>query len=172
MVKFRHIIRLVVLLEILYMPATIMAGELQKTKNLHIVFDLINGELLVQDYGSDTYGNNLNYYRSIPDFRTTSIRSMNRNGQQYTELTFMAENPDDPLLLAHIFTYFLARECMLRYDRDNDTLNLIINNAGGMRVNSFNGRDLFSPVDKQVPMLMFVWPGDAEIFEIDVSLNE
>jgi hypothetical protein len=172
MVKFRHTIWILYLLNTLCLPGIVIAEGVQDMKNMHIVFDLISGDLLLQVYGRDASGNNINHYRSIPDFRTTSIRSINKNGQQYTELMLTAENPDEPLLLAHVFTHMLARECTLLYDRDNDTLNLIINNAGGIQVNSYNGQDLLSPVSSEEPMLMFVWPGNTELFEVDVSINE
>ena len=171
MVNFRRIIWLLYLLKILFIPETVIAGGSQETKNIHLTFDLIVGELLFQIYGPDASAVDINLYRNIQGFRTSSIRSTNRNGRQYTELVLQADNPDDPLLLERIFTHMLARDCVLRYDADNDTLNLIINNADGMRVNSHNGRELLSPVNTEKPMLMFVWPGDAEIFEVDVSIN-
>ena len=160
-----------VLLEILCVPETVMAAELQKTKNIHIAFELIDGEVLLQFNGAGTTGKDINLYHKIQGFRTTSIRSMNRNGEQYTELEFQTDNPDDPMLLVNIFTHVFARDCMLRYDSNNDTLNLIINNAEGIRINSHNGQDLLSPVNTDVPGLMLVWPGNTEIFEVDASIN-
>ena len=172
MVNIRYILRVLLLLEILALPVTMIAGKFEETENIHIAFDSISGGVLLQFYGPDTSAKNLNLYRVMHGFRTTSIRSLNRNGEQYTELQFQADNPDDPLLLENIFTQILGRECVLRYDRDNDTLNLIISNAGGMQVNSHNGQDLLSPENAEVPMLMFVWPGATEIFEVDVSMHE
>ena len=169
---FRYGIRLLFLSLVLNIQGPVTAGTSQETRNIHISYDLISGEVLFQAYGPETSGNNINLYRNLQGFRTTSIRSMNRNGEQYTELVFQANNVDDPMLLEQVFARFLARNCVIRYDSDNDTLNLIINNADGIQINSHNGRALFRPVDENVPMVMLVWPGDTEIFEVDANINE
>ena len=172
MVSIRYIVRLLILPGILYLQGPVTAGGLQEMKDIHISYDLLSGEVLFQVSGPDVSGKNKNLYRELPGFHTTSIRSTNRNGEQYTELVFQADNFDDPMLPEQVFTRLLSRKCTLRYDRDNDTLNLVINNADGIHINSHNGRDLLRPADEDVPMLMLVWPGDTEIFEVDASLNE
>ena len=172
MVSFRYIVRLLLLPGILFLQGPVTAGGLQEAKEIHITYDLTSGEVLFQASGPDVSGKNINLYRELRGFHTTSVRSTNKNGEQYTELVFQADNFDDPMLPEQVFTHLLSRKCTLRYDRDNDTLNLVINNAAGIQINFHNGRDLLRPVDKNVPMLMLVWPGETEIFEVDASLNE
>ena len=171
MAKFRNLSRLVVLVAIFCLQGPLTAGGLQETINIYIAFDLTSGEVLFQASGPGTSGIDINLYRDLQGFRTTSIRSMNRNGVQYTELAFKAENIDDPMLLERVFTHLLARKCTLRYDRKKDTFNLVINSTDGLHINSHNATDLLRPVDESVSKIMLVWPGNTDLFEVDASIN-
>lgn len=160
------------LLLVLGIQGAVIAGELKGSKNIHISCDIISGEVLFQTHGPAISGNNVNLYRDLQGFHTTSIRSMNRNGVQYTELEFRADKVGDSRLLEQVFTHLLSRKCTFRYDRENDTLNLVINNTAGLQINSHNATDLLRPIDENVSKIMLVWPGNTDLFEVDASINE